>query len=163
MQRERERPRQRLREPPRYHREQIAAGHDLQGLYVAGNRERDSPRHTFLLQPAIYRVFCDSPANDGDVRIVEKCLKFMQSYCGRMAPARNRDLSVYKQCFLMESWDFGSPGLMIYIMVDSVESTIDAITANGGEVVPPVGADTPEITARFRDPAGNIIGLYQLR
>jgi hypothetical protein len=24
-----------------------------------------------------------------------------------------------------------------------------------------VGADAPEITARFRDPAGNIIGLYQ--
>jgi uncharacterized protein len=23
------------------------------------------------------------------------------------------------------------------------------------------GADAPEITARFRDPAGNVIGLYQ--
>ena len=25
----------------------------------------------------------------------------------------------------------------------------------------PIGADAPEVTARFRDPAGNIIGLYQ--
>jgi catechol 2,3-dioxygenase-like lactoylglutathione lyase family enzyme len=25
------------------------------------------------------------------------------------------------------------------------------------------GADAPEITARFRDPGGNIIGLYQQR
>ena len=25
----------------------------------------------------------------------------------------------------------------------------------------PIGADAPEITARFRDPAGNVIGLYQ--
>jgi hypothetical protein len=27
--------------------------------------------------------------------------------------------------------------------------------------VQPIGADAPEITARFRDPAGNVIGLYQ--
>jgi predicted enzyme related to lactoylglutathione lyase len=39
--------------------------------------------------------------------------------------------------------------------------TLDAIVANGGEVVQPIGADAPEITARFRDPAGNVIGLYQ--
>ena len=55
------------------------------------------------------------------------------------------------------------PGLLIYIMVDSVASTVDAIIAHGGEIVQPVGADAPEITARFRDPAGNILGLYQQR
>jgi len=54
-----------------------------------------------------------------------------------------------------------TPGLLIYIMVDNVNATIDTITANGGEIVQPVGADAPEITARFRDPAGNVIGLYQ--
>ena len=53
------------------------------------------------------------------------------------------------------------PGLLFYVMVDSVASTLDAIVANGGEVVQPIGADVPEITARLRDPAGNIIGLYQ--
>jgi uncharacterized protein len=53
------------------------------------------------------------------------------------------------------------PGLLIYIMVDSVVETIDAIIANGGEITQPIGADEPEITARFRDPAGNVIGLYQ--
>jgi len=46
-------------------------------------------------------------------------------------------------------------------MVDSVSATIDAVIANGGELVQPIGADAPEITARFRDPAGNLIGLYQ--
>jgi len=55
----------------------------------------------------------------------------------------------------------GSPGLLIYIMCDSVAATIDAIVANGGELVQPIGADAPEITARFRDPGGNVIGLYQ--
>jgi predicted enzyme related to lactoylglutathione lyase len=52
-------------------------------------------------------------------------------------------------------------GLMIYIMVDSVAETIEAVRANGGRVVQPIGFDAPEITARFADPAGNIIGLYQ--
>lgn len=53
------------------------------------------------------------------------------------------------------------PGLLIYVMVDSVAATLEAIVAEGGEVVQPIGADAPEITARFRDPGGNVIGLYQ--
>jgi uncharacterized protein len=54
-----------------------------------------------------------------------------------------------------------APGLLIYIMVDSVAETVDAVIANGGEIAQPIGADAPEITVRFRDPAGNVIGLYQ--
>jgi predicted enzyme related to lactoylglutathione lyase len=53
------------------------------------------------------------------------------------------------------------PGLLIYIMVDSVAATVDAVVAHGGKIVQPIGADAPEITARFSDPAGNVIGLYQ--
>jgi len=53
------------------------------------------------------------------------------------------------------------PGLLLYIMVDSVEATVERVTARGGEIVQPLGADAPELTARFRDPGGNIIGLYQ--
>jgi uncharacterized protein len=53
------------------------------------------------------------------------------------------------------------PGLLLYVMVDSVAATVDAVTAHGGEIVQPIGADAPELTARFRDPAGNVIGLYQ--
>ena len=54
-----------------------------------------------------------------------------------------------------------APGLLIYIMVDSVAATVDAIVARGCEIVQPIGADAPEITARFRDPGGNVLGLYQ--
>ena len=53
------------------------------------------------------------------------------------------------------------PGLMVYVMVDNAAATIDAIVSHGGEIVQPIGADAPEITARFRDPGGNVIGLYQ--
>jgi predicted enzyme related to lactoylglutathione lyase len=56
-----------------------------------------------------------------------------------------------------------NPGLLIYIMVDSVAKTVNAVTANGGEITQPIGSDAPEITARFRDPFGNVIGLYQER
>jgi predicted enzyme related to lactoylglutathione lyase len=56
-----------------------------------------------------------------------------------------------------------TPGLLVYVMVDSVKTAIDAIVAAGGRIVQPIGADAPEITARFSDPAGNVIGLYQHR
>jgi predicted enzyme related to lactoylglutathione lyase len=64
------------------------------------------------------------------------------------------------------SWVVGrmahtEPGLLVYIMVDSVAATVDAVLAHGGKVVQPIGMDAPEVTARFSDPAGNVIGLYQ--
>ena len=63
-------------------------------------------------------------------------------------------------------WALGRPpagehGIRISIMVDSVAATLDTIVANGGEIFTPIGADAPEITARFRDPYGNILSLYQ--
>jgi uncharacterized protein len=66
------------------------------------------------------------------------------------------------------TWVLGRPpgatvGLLFYIMVDSATKTIDAIVANGGEMVQPIGGDAPEITARFRDPGGNIIGIFEQR
>jgi predicted enzyme related to lactoylglutathione lyase len=64
------------------------------------------------------------------------------------------------------SWVVGrppqtGPGILIYIMVDNMNEILDKIVANGGAIVQPVGADAPEITARFRDTGGNVIGLYQ--
>ena len=52
-------------------------------------------------------------------------------------------------------------GILIYIMVDDAKDTIEKIISNGGEIVQPIGKDYPEITARFRDPAGNILGIFQ--
>ena len=54
-----------------------------------------------------------------------------------------------------------APGLMMYIMVDDAVQTCEAIVAHGGQIVQPIGKDHPEITARFTDPAGNVIGIYQ--
>ena len=54
-----------------------------------------------------------------------------------------------------------TPGLLVYIMVDSVADTMTSIVQRGGEIVQEIGGDPGEITARFRDPAGNVLGLYQ--
>jgi predicted enzyme related to lactoylglutathione lyase len=48
-------------------------------------------------------------------------------------------------------------------MVDDAEACVEKIKANGGEIVQPIGGDAPETTARFRDPAGNVLGIYQER
>jgi len=54
-----------------------------------------------------------------------------------------------------------NPGLLFYIMVDSVAATVDAVVAHGGRIVQPMGAGAPEVIARFADPDGNVLGLYQ--
>ncbi len=54
-----------------------------------------------------------------------------------------------------------TPGFVIHIMVDSVAAACEAVVANGGTIVQPIGADAPEITARFKDLGGNVVGLYQ--
>jgi predicted enzyme related to lactoylglutathione lyase len=53
------------------------------------------------------------------------------------------------------------PGLLVFIMVASAATTIEAIIAAGGEIVQPVNPDEREVYALFRDPAGNILGIYQ--
>lgn len=54
-----------------------------------------------------------------------------------------------------------SPGVLIYVKVDDVSAAADQAEALGATIVQPVGADAPELTARFRDPSGNVLGLYQ--
>jgi uncharacterized protein len=56
---------------------------------------------------------------------------------------------------------WSEPGLLFYIMVDDIEASIKRVTDHGGVIVQPLCADSPETIARFRDPGGNIIGLYQ--
>jgi uncharacterized protein len=52
-------------------------------------------------------------------------------------------------------------GMLLYVMVDDAEAAVAAVRAAGGEIVQEIGGDHPEITARFRDPAGNVLGLFQ--
>jgi hypothetical protein len=44
-------------------------------------------------------------------------------------------------------------------MLDSVAEVCEAIAAQGGVIVQLPAGDAPEIMARFKDPAANLMGL----
>lgn len=52
-------------------------------------------------------------------------------------------------------------GLIVSIMVADATAACEAIVAAGGVIVRPVDPDASEVTAWFRDPAGNLMGIYQ--
>ncbi len=54
-------------------------------------------------------------------------------------------------------------GLLPYIWVDDIRNTLAQVEACGGQVVESQHLDSPggELIATFRDPAGNLMGLYQ--
>lgn len=56
------------------------------------------------------------------------------------------------------------PGLLPYIWVDDIHATLALAADHGAEIVDRPHHDAPDSTswiATFRDPAGNLIGLYQ--
>jgi predicted enzyme related to lactoylglutathione lyase len=56
------------------------------------------------------------------------------------------------------------PGILAYVVVDSVEATLERIASLGGEVVTPLTAQGEgEAFATFRDPAGNELGIFHER
>ncbi len=50
-------------------------------------------------------------------------------------------------------------GLLVYVMVDDMAVTLDAIVTIGGHFAQPIGDD--EIAVRLRAPAASAVGLYQ--
>ncbi|MGO9961287.1 MAG: VOC family protein [Solirubrobacteraceae bacterium] len=52
------------------------------------------------------------------------------------------------------------PGLLPYIYVDHVPETIARIVAHGGEIVTNPYPEGLLTVATFRDPAGNVLGLW---
>lgn len=53
------------------------------------------------------------------------------------------------------------PGLLVYLWVDDLGAAIEQVVAAGCPIVQRPGGDPGELTARFRDPGGNVMGLYQ--
>ncbi len=61
-------------------------------------------------------------------------------------------------------WVHGGPPVdagFVYIMTDDLERTCQQIITEGGEIVQRPDPNAREVTARFRDPAGNLFGVYQ--
>jgi uncharacterized protein len=55
----------------------------------------------------------------------------------------------------------GEAGVRPYIFVEGVDETLDKVVAQGGEVVTAPYPEGDLWVATFRDPAGNVIGIWQ--
>jgi uncharacterized protein len=52
-------------------------------------------------------------------------------------------------------------GLVPYIYVDNIDVTVELIQAHGGEILETPSPEGNLLIATFRDPAGNVLGLWQ--
>jgi len=55
----------------------------------------------------------------------------------------------------------GDAGVLPYVYVDSVDDTLGKVTAHGGEAVKAPYPEEDLWVATFRDPAGNVMGVWQ--
>lgn len=55
----------------------------------------------------------------------------------------------------------GGAGIGIYIQVDDPTAYLQRVVANGGEIVMPETDIGMIVMAKFRDPAGNIVGIVK--
>ncbi len=53
------------------------------------------------------------------------------------------------------------PGFLFYVYVDEIDAAVAGVAAAGGEVVRPPYAEGNLWVATFKDPAGNVVGLWQ--
>ena len=53
------------------------------------------------------------------------------------------------------------PGLLVYVMVADADATVERVLAAGGDVVQPVDRSRDDVVARVRDPAGNVLGVFE--
>lgn len=53
------------------------------------------------------------------------------------------------------------PGILPYIYVEGIDAIVESITSHGGEIVRAPYAEGSLQVATFRDPAGNVLGIWQ--
>jgi predicted enzyme related to lactoylglutathione lyase len=56
----------------------------------------------------------------------------------------------------------GEAGVLPYVFVERVDETLEKVVADGGELVTAPYPEGDLVVATFRDPSGNIIGVWQL-
>ena len=83
------------------------------------------------------------------VRVNPAHTSFMDAN-GHVAGAIVTDLKVSRE-----------PGVLPYIYVDAIDDVIRSIGENGGEIVRPRYDEGGLWVATFRDPAGNVLGVWQ--
>jgi uncharacterized protein len=119
------------------------------------------------IKPPTYRTgkicYIEIPATD-----VKKSAEFYRRAFGWQTRQRGDGSTAFDDTVneVSGTWVLGrpvatEPGLMVYIMVASAAKSIEAIRFAGGEIVHHADPRAREVVATFRDPAGNLIGIYQ--
>ncbi len=119
------------------------------------------------VKPPTYRTgkicYIEIPAKD-----IKESAEFYQRAFGWRTRQRGDGSTAFDDTVneVSGTWVLGrpvaaEPGLMVYIMVASAARAVEAIRSAGGEIVDDVDPHTREVVATFRDPAGNLIGIYQ--
>jgi uncharacterized protein len=67
----------------------------------------------------------------------------------------------YQRAFGWQTRERGDGSTAFDDTVASAAKAVQAIRSAGGEIVHPVDPQAREVVATFRDPAGNLIGIYQ--
>ncbi|HZC04877.1 MAG TPA: VOC family protein [Ktedonobacterales bacterium] len=107
--------------------------------------------------------YLEIPAND-----IAESARFYQQVFGWHVRQRGDGSTAFDDTTheVSGSWVSGRPpatsGIQVHIMVADINAAIAAITAAGGEIVQPVDPSASEVYALFTDPAGNVLGIYQL-
>ena len=99
---------------------------------------------------------------------VSRSVSFYQAVFGWKARKRGDGATAFDDSVgeVSGAWVTGrppspNPGLLLYVMVGDITSTLEVIVRSGGRVVQPMAPDARERIARFADPDGNVLGLYQ--
>lgn len=101
---------------------------------------------------------------------VEESAAFYEAVFGwkirRQSPSQPRFTDPTGQLdgsFVVERPPSYDPGVLSYLLVDDLDETLDAVLAHGGEVLQPREPvdESGASHAFFRDPGGNLFGIYQ--
>ncbi len=131
------------------------------GAQVAGT---PAARIALLNRPRL--CYLEIPAGD-----VQQAVAFYEKVFGWNIRHRNSPRPSFDDAtgnvsgaWVIDRNAFPEPGLLPYIWVDNIKETFSQATACGATAVEAPHPDSPGSTswiARFRDHAGNVIGLYQ--
>ena len=122
---------------------------------------------TGLMGPPTYRTgkicYIEIPSSD-----IQKSADFYQKAFGWQIRRRGDGSIAFDDTVnqVSGSWVLGrppatEPSLMVYIMVANAAAAVDEVTTAGGQLVQPLDPQARVVVATFRDPSGNLLGLYQ--
>jgi hypothetical protein len=100
---------------------------------------------------------------------VEQSAVFYESVFGWSISRRDAENCSFddRSGTLIGRWTTGravsrEPGILPYIYVDHIDEVVRRVVTQGGQIVKPVDPEGNLWVATFRDPTGNLMGIWQV-